>query len=201
MYLHHGGGNSLGWFDREELKRVQNSVFGAVYSFAFLSKKPDIKILPYELEETFYIGLSGGAENSNSLIYDQKDKKKKRGMYYTLFAKRMNQHFSQFRNDREKHLEKKYELFKEHFLPSLNPDKKIYTNICVPGPVTKDYLIRAHLSLVESEFIYCYAQRFDDLPLMNIDENKQKHRSQKETSISKRQIESIAYGNLEKFLV
>jgi hypothetical protein len=57
------------------------------------------------------------------------------------------------------------------------------------------------LSLVESEFIYCYAQRFDDLPLMNIDENKQKHRSQKETSISKRQIESIAYGNLEKFLV
>ena len=122
-------------------------------------------------------------------------------MYYTLFAKRMNQHFSQFKNDREKHSEKKYDLFKERFLPSLSSDNKIYTNICVSGPVTKDYLVRAHLSLVESEFIYCYAQRFNDLPLMNIDENKQKHRSQKQDSISKRQVESITYGNLEKFLV
>lgn len=200
MYLQHGGGESLGWFDRDELLKIQNSIHGAVYAFAFLDKKPEEKILPYEIEETFYIGLSGGASNASSLIYDQKNKYKKTGMYYTLFAKRMNQHFSQFKIDRINHSEKKYEYFKEKYTPALNVYGKIYTNICIPGPVTKDYLVRPHLSLVESEFIYRYAQRFDALPLMNIDEDKQNYRNQKKNSISKRQIDSITHANLEKFL-
>ena len=197
MYLNHGGGKSLGWFTKSELYKFYQNIHGAVYSFSFCDKKPDDKVLPYELEDTFYVGISGGKKGVSTMTYDLKDNNTGRGMLYTNFAKRMKTHFSNFEKY-DNFTENKYELFHEKYHPHLNKNKQIYVNLCLPGPETKDVMIRSYMSLVESEFIYLYGLRFDTLPLMNLAE--QEGKKFKEGSVSQKKLLEYMSGNVENFI-
>jgi len=186
----------LGWFCKRELYSIQNNIHGAVYAFAFLYNKPGIYQHPNEIEDTFYIGVSGGKESS--ILFDRKDKNTNRGEYSTLFKKRMKTHFSNLETKKEKFREKKYELFHEKYCPEFDTEKQIFVYVTVPGSDVRPFLKRALLSLAESEYIYAYGERFGKLPLMNLDEQHLETRL--ENSFSNIKMKNFQFDTLSKFL-
>jgi hypothetical protein len=162
-YLYDDGGRSLGWFTQTEIREMKNHITAAVYAFAFLDEKPSDKVLPYELEDTFYIGMSGGT--SFEYTYDSNKKE-----YFTGFAYRQKYHWRNLTKINDT-FDEKYRGFHDYYLPKINPHKTIFMNVCVPGNSILSQNVRGYLSVVEQEFIYLYQRRWSKPPLLNLAEN------------------------------
>jgi len=65
---------NLFWVSRKELYNYSNSIPAAVYAFCWLDKIPSDTQWPHEIEDTFYIGMSGGL--SDEYLGDKKNKNK-----------------------------------------------------------------------------------------------------------------------------
>ena len=57
MYLYNENGKHLGWFTWKDAYEASKNIDFAVYSFAFMDKIPKNNVLPFQLEDTFYIGI------------------------------------------------------------------------------------------------------------------------------------------------
>ena len=188
----------LGWFTKEQIYAMANGIYGAVYAFAFLDKLPEKYQHPNEFEDTFYIGVTGGRYSHDSIFFDRKDKNTNRGEIKTLFKSRMKTHFRNLDKRLYQHDEDKYELFHNFYEPQFNRDRKIFVYVAVPQDYIKNTQRRALLSLAESEYIYSYGQRFDKMPLMNLDEQDQCERIH--NSVSEKRMRNFEVNTLEKFV-
>lgn len=161
-------GKSLGWFNKTQIYEMKNSIDAVVYSLAFLEQIPEQHVYPFEIEDTFYFGMSGGKKID--YVFDRKNKKTGRGKYYTQFAKRIKTHAMYLEKENPKS-DFKYHLFHEIYRPSLQPEKQVFVNLFVPDDnKVKDFMKRPFISAIESDFILQYACKFNRLPLLNIDE-------------------------------
>ena len=166
LHLHNEGGKFLGWYTWEKAYALSKGIDSAVYAFAFLEQKPSDDVLPFELEDTFYIGMSCGK------YYDKKNRTssgdRRGGEYATYLQKRLLIHNGYLQKLKQKN--RKSEMYFEHFLPNNQPQKQRYVGISVPNEKTEESSIRAFVSLVESEFIFLYTKEFGKTPLLNFDE-------------------------------
>jgi hypothetical protein len=190
------GGKSLGWFTRTEILEMQNHITAAVYSFAYAERKPDHKIMPYEMQDTFYVGMSGGLKDE--YYFDRKNKHTGKGTLYTSFAKRMNFHWP-FLVELNYKSPIKYRMFHESYKTEQTRGQ-VYQHIYVPVKEMKQKILRCYLSKIESDFIYYYANRFDDVPMLNFAENGNISRVNDVNSISARYKEFVSKNDLSEFL-
>jgi hypothetical protein len=155
------------WISLENVLSVSNNIDACVYAFAMCENIPSKNIWPSHLEETFYIGMSGGLKNSRT--FDQKNKKTGRGRYETAVHKRMKAHkhnLQNFKSDSERH----YQVFHNNFGVLDKIGKKIFVCLLVPNHLIETEMVRTTISLVESEQIYMYSKFFSKLPMMNLAE-------------------------------
>ncbi len=190
------GGKSLGWFTRSEVLEIQNHITAAVYSFTYAKEKPDSKIMPYELSHTFYIGMSGGLKEE--YYFDRKNKHTGKGTLYTSFAKRNNFHWP-FLERLNKKSPKKYRIFHEAYKTE-QTEGEVYQHIYVPVKEMQQKLLRCYLSKIESDFIYYYANRYEDVPMLNFAENGTISRIFDVESVSARYKEFVSQNDLSEFL-
>jgi hypothetical protein len=166
LHLHNENGKFLGWFTWKQAYDLSKNIDSAVYSFAFLAEKPKNDILPFEVEDTFYVGMSCGK------YYDKKNKTssgtRRGGELATYLQKRLLIHNGYLQ--KLKHKNKKSEMFFEHFSPQNQPQKERYVSISIPNEDMRESSIRAFVSLVESEYIFLYSKEFEKTPLLNFDE-------------------------------
>lgn len=191
-YLYDDGGRSMGWFTQQQVLEMRNHITAAVYAFAFLEEKPSEKVLPYEIEDTIYVGMSGGT--AFDYTYDCN-----KGDYFTAFAYRQKYHFRNLTKMNDT-FDYKYLPFHEKYLPKLNTHKTIFMNICVPGKSIEPQNVRGYLSVVEQEFIYLYQRRWSQPPLLNLAENTTTRKTGSPSSVSGQLRESAAKNNLSEFL-
>lgn len=191
-YLYDDGGRSLGWFTQQQVLEMKNHITAAVYAFAFLEEKPSEKVLPYELEDTFYVGMSGGT--SFDYTYDSNKKE-----HFTAFAYRQKYHFRNLTKINDT-FDEKYRMFHDKYLPKLNTHKRIFMNICVPGKSLEQQNIRGYLSVVEQEFIYLYQRRWNQPPLLNLAENTITRKTGVDDSVSGQLREYAEKNNLSEFM-
>ena len=180
MYLYNENGKHLGWFTWKDAYEVSKNIDFAVYSFAFMNKIPKNNVLPFQLEDTFYVGMSCGR------YFDKKNRTPTGGTYATYLQKRLLIHNSYL--SKPKATSKKSKMFFEHYNPLLQPEKQRFVSISVPDEKMNDYAIRAFVSLVESEHVYLYTKQFGQPPLLNLDEQYKPNR--KKNSISNRVMSS-----------
>ena len=161
MYLHNENGKHLGWFNWNKALELSKSVEYAVYALAFSDKKPDDSLLPCHFKDTVYIGIAGGK------CFDKKNRSATGGSIQTYLTKRLISHNASIKNYQNSK-EKKYKLFNEIHVPTLNRMKSMYYSISVPPKDMNTNLVRSFIALCESEYIWTYAKKFDDVPLMNV---------------------------------
>jgi hypothetical protein len=180
MYLYNENGKHLGWFTWKDAYEVSKNIDFAVYSFAFVDKMPKNNVLPFQLEDTFYIGMSCGR------YFDKKNRTPKGGTYVTYLQKRLLIHNKYL--SKPTPTSKKSKMFFEHYNPLLQPQKQRFVSISIPDENMDDYSIRAFISLVESEHVFLYTKQFGQPPLLNLDEQYKPNR--KKDSISNRVMSS-----------
>jgi len=200
LHFHNEGGKFLGWYTWQRAYDLSKNINNAIYSFAFLEEKPKNDILPFEIEDTFYFGMTCG------MSYDKKSKtssgKKRGGEIVTGLQKRILEHNSYLRELKTTFsksrdiFNKRSKLYFEHYKPDEQPQKERYVSISVPNKDMGESSIRAFVSVVESEFIFLYSKKFDKIPLLNSDEENEQKR--KEGSHSMRVMSS---PNLLRFIV
>lgn len=180
MYLYNENGKHLGWFTWKDAYEVSKSIDFAVYSFAFYEHMPKNNILPFQLEDTFYIGMSCGR------YFDKKNRTPTGGLYVTYLQKRLLIHNKYLSKPTSS--SKKSKMFYEHYNPTLQPEKQRFVSISIPDENMDEYAIRAFISLVESEHVFLYTKQFGQPPLLNLDEQYKPNR--KKDSISNRVMSS-----------
>jgi hypothetical protein len=180
MYLYNENGKHLGWFTWKDAYEVSKNIDFAVYSFTFVDKMPKNNVLPFQLEDTFYIGMSCGR------YFDKKNRTPKGGTYVTYLQKRLLIHNKYL--SKPTPTSKKSKMFFEHYNPLLQPQKQRFVSISIPDENMDDYSIRAFISLVESEHVFLYTKQFGQPPLLNLDEQYKPNR--KKDSISNRVMSS-----------
>jgi hypothetical protein len=180
MYLYNENGKHLGWFTWKDAFEISKSIDFSVYSFAFLEKMPKNTTLPFQIEETFYIGMTCGK------YFDKKNRSAKGGSLQTYLQKRLLTHNIYLSNKKEKN--KKSTMFFEHYNPILQPNKQRFVSISVPDENMNEDQIRAFISLVESEHTFLYTKQFSQPPLLNLNERYKPNR--KKDSISNRVMNS-----------
>ena len=161
MYLHNENGKHLGWFTWNNALDMSKSIDYAIYALAFSDKKPDNSVLPCHCKDTVYIGIAGGK------YFDKKNRTALGGSIQTYLTKRFLDHNTNIKNYHNAK-ERKYKLFNEVHVPALNRMKSMYYSISVPPKDMDSSLVRSFISLCESEYIWTYAKKFDDVPLMNV---------------------------------
>ena len=180
LHFHNEGGKFLGWYTWQRAYDLSKNINNAIYSFAFLEEKPKNDILPFEIEDTFYFGMTCG------ISYDKKSKtssgKKRGGEIVTGLQKRILEHnsylrelkttFSKSRNV----LNKRSKLYFEYYRPDEQPQKERYVGIGIPSVDMDETPMRSFVSTVESEFIFLYTKKFNKTPLLNLDEESKPRR-------------------------
>jgi len=161
------------WMKFEDYPKLSNNIESAVYAFAMCDKVPDEKTFPCFIENTIYVGQSGGL--SNNYTMDRKNKDVEKYRYQTVFHQRMKKHSTEFNKTPESESqERKYKLFYEQY----GYGEQIYRGdltgkflcLCIlipPKHLTED-IIKTWLLMVESEIIYLYHKHYDNQPLMNL---------------------------------
>jgi hypothetical protein len=172
LHFHNEGGKFLGWYTWQRAYDLSKNINNAIYSFAFLEEKPKNDILPFEIEDTFYFGMTCG------LSYDKKNKtssgKKRGGEIVTGLQKRLITHNGYLKELKDN--DKKSKMFFEHFRPQNQPQKERYVGIGIPGEHMDETPMRSFVSTVESEFIFLYTKKFNKTPLLNLDEESKPRR-------------------------
>jgi len=186
------------WMTFDEVLRVSNTITAAVYAFAYCDKKPNDTTWPFAEKELFYIGISGGLEDD--FIFDTKGRKKG-GRFETKFHKRMKAHRSNLIGNGNKQ-ETSYQVFREHYKGLNVVGKEIFVCIIIPDKNIDKRIMRASLSLVESEQIKLHYDTFDKLPMMNIAEKANFSDKLKVVgSHSSQKTKQIKENNLKSFLL
>ena len=168
------------WIEFDKIFSISNNHHSAVYAFAISDKIPDQTTWPFNLKETFYVGMSGGLDNLFLVDRKKKDNPKS-ARAETRFHKRMKEHSYEFKN--KKKTKEVLDLFD-------CMDKKIYACVIVPPIHLKPQSVRSWISLVESEQIHMYLNLFGELPIMNLAE-----RSDVSDSLKKKDSFSYIEGN------
>jgi len=172
LHFHNEGGKFLGWYTWQRAYDLSKNINNAIYSFAFLEEKPKNDVLPFEIEDTFYFGMTCG------LSYDKKNKtssgKKRGGEIVTGLQKRLISHNGYLKELKDN--DKKSKMFFEHFSPQNQPQKERYVGIGIPSVDMGETPMRSFVSTVESEFIFLYTKKFNKTPLLNLDEESKPRR-------------------------
>ena len=177
MILHVQTGEHLGWFSWSNAYDRADCINEATYSFYFGENKPENNVMPYELEDTFYIGMACGK------YYDLKNRKNWNGTFKKYLQKRFLDHNKYLSTlivpptntdkplPKKRILElKKSKIFFEHFSPILNPQCQRWVSITLPPKDCKTVALRSQVNTVEKLYTLEYTKRFDNLPLLNFDE-------------------------------
>jgi hypothetical protein len=176
MILTIDSGEHLGWFSWSNAYDRMDCISEGVYAYYFGEDKPDKDVMPYELEDTFYIGMACGT------YHDIKNRKTWNGVRKKHLQKRLLDHNSYLATlleeplnmdklSKEKKLEiKKSKMFFEHFSPPLNPQCQRWVSITLPPKDCKTVALRSHVRTVEELYTLEYTNCFDNLPLLNFDQ-------------------------------
>lgn len=189
------------WFSKETVYNYSNNITAGVYAFAWCQNKPDDNIWPFMLEETFYIGMSGGL--NDDYIGDKKNKDKSKIMLTTAFHQRIKRHMHRFGTpDNKTNIEsKKYNRYHEHYSPMDTYDKQLYISILTPLKHVKQANMRNTLSVVEHEQIYLYSKQFELCPLLNLAESNDVSESRKnKNSHSQLYVTELKKNSLIRFM-
>jgi hypothetical protein len=145
----------------EILTKMQELTHCAYAIAVAKNKLPRTDILPYENQDTIYIGSAGGG-----LTADRKDEHKERYKIYTLPHARIKDHLYGFRYP-NKVDEQKYSLVIENFNIQ-NPDKEIFYSIIYP---TKECILeeekKSVARILEYEHINAFIKNQKKPPFMN----------------------------------
>ena len=176
MILTIDSGEHLGWFSWSNAYDRMDCIHEGIYGYYFGEDKPDKDVMPYELEDTFYIGFACGE------YHDLKNKKTWNGVRKKHLQKRLldhNKYLSTLVEDPldidklspDKKLElKKSKMFFEHFSPPLYPQCRRWVSITLPPKVCETVELKVHLMAVEQVYTLEYTKRFKNLPLLNFDQ-------------------------------
>lgn len=183
-YFSRYGGNHMGWFTWNDALRVSKHVEYAIYSIAFSEDMPNKFLLPFDVEDTIYVGIAGGK------YFDKKNRTATGGSLQTYLTKRLLSHNVQL-NDLKKVKEKKYKIFHETHTPSLNPHKQLFYGLSILdfNKRTNNKLVRCAMKSIEDEFCLLYGENFEEPPLMNL-EHKTNSRKRNPNSTSARVMNS-----------
>ena len=176
------GGNFLGWFKFDKVYDFSNNINSAVYSFAVVEEVPSNKLLPFNIEETFYIGESGGQDPT----WDRKNKDSGYGRLQTSFHTRMKSHSTM--------------LVKEvtNMIPS---NQFVCIAIFVPKDTSNMDYCKAWQKSVESELICYYSLMFGRSPEFNLAHKSTASKKRiNPNSISQKVVNEFKEQSLMKFL-
>ena len=175
------GGEFLGWFKFDEVYKYTKNINSAVYAFAICEKVPPKNLLPFNVEEVFYIGESGGQDP----IWDQKDKKSGRGYLQTSVHSRMKQHAIALLKEVNK---------------QLNLNQFIVVSLFVPKYLNNHQSNKQWQKATESELIWYYSLMFGESPKYNLAHQSETSKKRiKENSISQKKVKEIKEKSLDKF--
>jgi hypothetical protein len=174
------GGNFLGWFKFDKVYDFSNNINSAVYSFAVVEEVPSNNLLPFNIEETFYIGESGGQDPT----WDRKNKDSGRGRIQTSFHMRMKAHSVMLVRD---------------ITSMISSNQFVAIAIFVPKDTSNMDYCKAWQKSVESELICYYSLMFGSSPEFNLahKSNATKKRLNP-NSISQKVITELKQQSLEK---
>ena len=176
------GGKFLGWFRFDNIYDFSNNINSAVYSFAVVDKVPSNNLLPFNIEETFYIGESGG----QGPIWDRKDKDSGRGRLQSSFHSRMKSHSTM--------------LVKEG-TNTISYNQFVAIAICVPKDSSNMDYCKAWQKSVESELICYYSLMFGRSPEFNLAHKSTAAKKRiNPNSISQKVVNEFKEQSLMKFL-
>lgn len=189
------------WYKFSDILKHTRNIEGAVYAFAVCDKVPDDYTLPQDIENTVYIGQSGGSEENTN--FDQKDKNTGRGRFESTFHRRMKSHRTGFNGWENTDNLANYKLFHETygygdeiFKGTLDGNFLCVCLLTIPKNI-EAFNTKAWLFMVESCMIYEYQTKFKKPVLMNfahrIDNNNKR---KNENSISQQRVREIRKQNL-----
>ena len=176
------GGKFLGWFKFDNIYDFSNNINSAVYSFAVVEEVPSNKLLPFNIEETFYIGESGGQDPT----WDRKNKDSGCGRLQTSFHTRMKSHsMALVRNV-------------TNMIPS---NQFVSIAIFVPKDTSNMDYCKAWQKSVESELICYYSLMFGRSPEFNLAHKSTASKKRiNPNSISQKVVNEFKEQSLMKFL-
>ena len=144
--------STFGWhkFD-DSFLNISNNIPRAAYAFTVADSMPKNDVFPYEIEDVFYIGQSGG--HGDDVTIDCKMKNGRKPKCFTTFHKRMKAH--------RRMNGKITEFISEQFFLK----GQIY--IFVAQPKNEIKFVKAWLLKVESDMIYEYSSLYNMIPYLN----------------------------------
>ena len=176
MILSIDTGEHLGWFSWSNAYDRMDCISEGIYAYYFGEDKPDKDVMPFELEDTFYIGMACGS------YHDIKNRKTWNGVRKKHLQKRLLDHnaylstlleepLNMDKLSKENKLEiKKSKMYFEHFSPPLYPQCQRWVSITIPPKECKTVSLKSHVRSVEELYTLEYTNRFDNLPLLNFDQ-------------------------------
>jgi hypothetical protein len=190
------------WVKADHIYDYSNRTTSAVYAFAWCENKPKSTQWPSEIEDTFYIGMSGGL--TDDFIGDKKNKNKSKVTSTTRVHIRMKTHMRYFKNKDSnfKGEENKYNLYHETYDSFTTFGKTLYVCLLRPKSHIKKFGMRCLLSATESLQIWQYMQRFDKRPLLNLAEDDDiGSETRVSNSHSQKHVYSITHNTLNDFFM
>lgn len=190
---------NLNWVHVNQIYRYSNNITAAVYAFAWVNKEPDKKTWPCDMEETFYIGMSGGLEDD--YIADRKESHRVPALT-TRVHLRMKQHIGFFRNPKANFGKQaaKYDLYHQLFNEETTQGKELYCALMIPKDSNNKVGLRNKLQLVESELKQLYCENFQQIPALCLAEKDNVSNSMKKyNSISQQKIREYEQSSLLRF--
>ena len=193
---------NIRWVKMENIYDYSNNLDAVVYAFAWCENKPSDTVWPFMLEETFYIGMSGGLKEKYT--GDKKNPDKSKVSLVTAVHKRMKEHNRRIKNPKanfgsEKN---KFELYHSIYNSFVTYGKTLYVALMTPKSHVRNNVRRNVLSMVESEQIYEYSNLYSNPPVLNLAESENVSDLQKiKESHSQRMIRKLEQQDLTKHMV
>jgi hypothetical protein len=176
------GGKFLGWFKFDNIYDFSNNINSAVYSFAVVEEVPSNKLLPFNIEETFYIGESGGQDPT----WDRKNKDSGYGRLQTSFHIRMKSHST---------------ILVKEVTSMIASNQFVSIAIFVPKDTSNMDYCKAWQKSVESELICYYSLMFGRSPEFNLAHKSTASKKRiNPNSISQKVVNKFKEQSLMKFL-
>jgi hypothetical protein len=192
---------NLTWIKMDNIYNYSNNISALVYAFAWCDNKPSATTWPFMLQDTFYIGMSGGLKDD--FTGDKKNPNKSKVTPTTAIHRRMKEHKRKFSNIKANFgsEKRKYELYHKIFDKFTTHEKTLYVALMIPKTHVKSVVKRNVISMVESEQIYEFANLFDNPPVLNLAESFDVSDVKKiEDSHSQKMMRRIEEQNITRFM-
>ena len=193
---------NLRWVKMDNIYEFSNNLDAVVYAFAWCENKPSDTVWPFMLEETFYVGMSGGLKDMYT--GDKKNPKKYKVSIVTAVHKRMKEHTRKLRNPKANFGSEKtkFELYHNLYNDFVTYGRTLYVALMTPKAHVKSNVKRNVISMIESEQIYEYSNLYSNPPVLNLAESENVSDTQKiKESHSQKLIQRLKQTDITKHMM